>query len=387
MSSPPEPRAAPPVTPENSPPPAPPSRRADVDAKQAQVAALLRECNCDSLLLLQPENVAWLTAGLNAWSVLDPEQAPAIFCSADYRWVVSGNFDSQRIFDEDLAGLGFQLKEWAWSDGRDAMLQYLARGKRLACDRAFANAQDIGDRLREMRCELTDYEIATYRHLGATVSHALEAACRTLNKGDSELEIAGQLAHRLLHRGAEVVKLEVTADERGRRHRRPVPTAAKVAKNCVLTLTGRQAGLHVTASRSMCFGSPDPDLQREHAAACKITASYIASSWPDAVPGAILATGRRVYKINLHEHEWRLCPAGHLTGRRPVERLWTAESHDLMRPGWPITWYVSVGGAVSCDTFLITNKGPLLVTKPANWPQKRIRIQGANLDRPDLLQR
>ena len=39
------------------------SRRADIDAKQAAVAGLLREVGCEGLLVLEPPNFAWLTSG------------------------------------------------------------------------------------------------------------------------------------------------------------------------------------------------------------------------------------------------------------------------------------------------------------------------------------
>ena len=38
-------------------------RRADIDTKSHQVGAILREVGCDGLLLLEPENVAWLSSG------------------------------------------------------------------------------------------------------------------------------------------------------------------------------------------------------------------------------------------------------------------------------------------------------------------------------------
>ena len=42
-------------------------------------------------------------------------------------------------------------------------------------------------------------------------------------------------------------------------------------------------------------------------------------TWPDALPRQILATSRRVYQLTGYEHEWRLSPQGHVTGRSPLE--------------------------------------------------------------------
>src|SRR5208283_183819 len=131
------------------------------------------------------------------------------------------------------------------------------RGRKLASDRAWPDCKPAGDTLRRWRRFITDYELVSYRKLGQLVAHALEATCRAVTPKESEQEIAGHLSHRLIHRGAEVVSLEVAADGRGARYRRPNYTAAPVTRQCVLTATARQNGLYATASRSIHFGAAD----------------------------------------------------------------------------------------------------------------------------------
>src|SRR5438105_2722446 len=97
-------------------------RRADVDSKQAWVASLLHEIECDGLLVLDSDNFAWLSSGAAARGILDPQELPLLYFSAEQRWVLASNADSQRLFDEELDGLGFQLKEWPWHWGREQLL-------------------------------------------------------------------------------------------------------------------------------------------------------------------------------------------------------------------------------------------------------------------------
>jgi hypothetical protein len=143
----------------------------------------------------------------------------------------------------------------------------------------------------------------------------------------------------------------------------------------------------VTASRTVCFGEVPEELKSAHSAVCRVTASYLASTWPDAVPREILTAGRRIYLICGYEHEWLLAPQGHLTGRAPVEVLLTPQTSDLLEPGWAVTWNASAGSAVSCDTYLVTDQGPKSITPSELWPLKRIKIQGAECVRPDVLVR
>jgi len=362
-------------------------RRADLEKKQARIANLLQQVGCDGLLILDPDNFAWLTGGAAARGVVDPAEFPALYYSADQRWVVTSNVDSQRLFDEELDGLGFQLKQWPWHGDREQLLADMCHGRAIACDRSRSGLKSVSEPLRRLRRALTPYEQACLRAVGAIVSHALEATCRNLAPNESEREAAGQLHHRLVHRGAQPVLVEAAADGRSRRYRQCGYTAVAIQRYGVLNVTARKYGLCVTASRSFCFGEPDATFRKEHAAACKVSATYIASSWPDAMPRQILATGRHIYQLTGFEHEWRLCPQGYVTGRAPVELKLTPQTEELLQADWAVTWYGSVGAACSCDTFLISNEGPASATPTEVWPLKRLRVQGAEFLLPDLLLR
>src|SRR5262245_63619965 len=160
--------------------------RSDVEAKQTLVGGLLGEVSCDGLLVLIEENFSWWTSGGAARGVLDPESLPALYFTGESRWALCANVDSQRLFDEELDGLGFQLKEWPWHWGRAQLLADLCQGRTVASDHPFNGGKPVGDRLALMRRKLTSYDQACYRALGNIVSHALEACCRTLQPGETE---------------------------------------------------------------------------------------------------------------------------------------------------------------------------------------------------------
>lgn len=364
---------------------APMDRRTDVELKQTRVAALLQETGCDGLLVLDPDNFSWLTGGGMVRGILDPDAFPGLYFTADARWLLSSNVDSQRIFDEEIDGLGFQLKEWPWPQDRAQLLADLCQGRNVAVDTPLGSGRVIAPQLQVLRRTLSDYEIACYRILGQTLSHALEATGRTLSAGETEREIAGQISHRLLHRGVQPLLISVTADGRGRTYRQATYTSTPITRTCVMTVTARKYGLCARASRVISFGQPDASFRRDHDCACKISATYIAGSWPDSVPRQILLTGQRIFQLTGVEHEFHLAPQGHLTGHAPVELSMSLKDEALLQARWAITWCVAVGAGVSCDTFLISEEGPRAITAAENWPLKRIRIQGAEFVRPDVL--
>ena len=122
------------------------------------------------LLLFEPENFAWLTSGAVARGLPDPSSAPAVYCNGDGgRWLIARNADSQRLFDEEIDGLGFQLKEWPWHWGRDQLLADLCQNRRVATDRPLGDCRVVADELRLLRRSLTAYEQACLLTLGQTL--------------------------------------------------------------------------------------------------------------------------------------------------------------------------------------------------------------------------
>src|SRR5439155_887419 len=146
-------------------------RRADIDAKHLRIATLLQEIKCEGLLLLEPENVAWLTSGGSARGTLDRDEMPVLYFSPEGRWLLASNVEAEQ-------------------------------------------------------------RLCIYRHCGFTAT--------------------------------------------------PIRTYA------VLSCAARKYGLFATASRSVCFGQPDALVKKDHEAACKVSATYVSASWPDAVPKQIL---------------------------------------------------------------------------------------------------
>ena len=183
------------------------------------------------------------------------------------------------------------------------------------------------------------------------------------------------------------LSIGVAADERARNYRRFGFTNRAVAKYCLLQVTGCKHGLHATANRAVCFGTPEPALRTEFDAVCKVSAAFSYAARVTASPRDILHAGRRVYLQAGFEHEWLTGPQGYLTGFAPVEQMLRPNGEELLQAGWAVTWNAYAGAAASCDTFLITERGQECVTPMEAWPVKRMRVQNEELLRPYLLVR
>lgn len=362
------------------------ARRADIDAKQAALLPILEEMECEALLLLMPAHVSWFTSGANVRGLIADSERPAIYTNGRQRWLICSNVDTQRLFDEELDRLGFQLKEWNWETGRSDLLASVAAGRKIAADRPFPGIPMVNDRLRPQLRELSAFEQAAYREIGQSVAHAVEAAARNFARGQTELEIAGQVGHRLLLRGVEPVGLSVAADGRGARYRRAGLAPVPVTQNCVIQATGHRDGLFATCSRTVSFGPLDEDFRAAIDLAIKLAGIYRTVTSPGNTIGRAGETGRVVLANTPYEFDWRLSQPGYGAGRFPAEELRRAGLEEPLVPGQAIIWQPRVGTAAVVDTLIVASDEPVPITPPSEWPVKRLAVRGRPYhDIPDAL--
>ena len=372
-----------------APPPAPPpvalaARRADIDIKQAQVSWLLEQVECEAALLLGAAHVAWFTAGMNVRGLLADTERPAVYTNGRQRWLLCSNVDTQRLFDEELDQLGFQLKEWTWESGRPDLLMNVTTGRKVCCDRPLANMPQTGERLRPLLRVLTNYEQDEYRTLGRLVAHAVEATARNISKNSTEEEVAGQLGHRILHRGAEAVAISVTADGRGSRYRRAGYSNSQVKEYCVLQATAQRGGLHATASRTVAFGKVPEELAKAHDLALKLAAIYRSYSRPEETAHGLQKAGQTILVGTEYEFDGRFSQPGYGAGRFVAEELRRAGQDERFAAGQALVWQPRIGPAAVVDTVIVGADGGECVTPPTEWPFKRVMIRGKTQDVPDV---
>ena len=201
-------------------------RRADVEEKQRRIAALLDATGHDAVVLGRADSLAWFTSGGDLGQCLGSEAGSVLlFINRTSRAVVTDNVQSARVFEEELAGLGFQLKERPWFDDPSRIVVELGHNKRVISDLGQCSCSKPWPRdpdpLRALRSPLTSLERQRLRELGRTLALAVEATCRNFDRGETEADVAGHLAHRLVPRGRGTGR-----PPRGRRRPpRPLPPA------------------------------------------------------------------------------------------------------------------------------------------------------------------
>lgn len=360
-------------------------RNAEVTRRHALLIEYLRLKGLDGLLLREPANFAWLTCGADNTRRGGWEPVAAIFVTSEARVILCNNVDSGQIFDRDLMGLGFLLKERPWTENLEVLRQDCCRGRKIASDNGFPGTENVGADLRPFRMTLTPREHVQLRSLGRELAHAIEATCRNFERGESEAEIAGQLAHRLLKHQIQPVRLQVMADAQSWRYRHWSHGADRVERQCVISAMGRRHGLHLAATRTVCLGEPSQELYDVHRLSTVVQATGIYFTQPGWSMEETWKRVLRIYEKFGVPDEWRCAEQAEVLGYHPAEMPLIPGSADAFQRNTVVFWHPSVRSSQVGDSILLRDDGNEVLTPSSNWPQLTIKIKGEDVDRPGIL--
>lgn len=364
-----------------------PDRVAEIERRQQLIADFLNTQQLQALLLNRPANFAWFSVGGDNTYGFTGERIASLFINPDARVLLTRSPDSQRLFDWEVSNLGFQMKERPWLEDHSLLMADLCRGRNTGADIPFERCRDVSDYLTTLRLPLSLYETQQLRELGRAVVHAVEATARTFQRGETESEVAGQVAHRLMRLNVQPVRIQVAAEGRTKWHRHAAYGDAQVQRTCTISAVGRRRGLHLGVSRTVCFGTPPKDAREAHLACLMVQSAGMYFSQNGLKLGDAWRRVQRIYEKFGHSEEWYLSDQGHVTGYEAVEAPIVPDSTFLLASGMPVQWRSSIGVGVAEDTILVQDSGFELLTPVENWPQTAVDIKQVKVPRPDILVR
>jgi Xaa-Pro aminopeptidase len=366
----------------------PDGRRADVEEKHRRVIDFLDEYGYDAVILGRADSIAWFTAGGDLARETTCERGCVLlFINRKSRAVLTDNVQSARVFEEEVAGLGFQLKERPWYDAPERMVAELAHNRRVASDIVLPGCTQEFLRLRPLRLKLTKLERQRLRELGRTVTKAVEATCRNFRPGENEADVAGHLAHRLVRDGVLPVDLRVAGDDRLARFRQPTFKAAPILRRATIAVVGRRYGLCAGVTRTVSLGPIDPAFRQAHTVATMVDASCIFFSRPNEPVREVFRRAKRIYEKFGHPDEWTLDYQGCLTGYTSCEGQLLPDTELALQSDMALRWSPSVASARSEDTVVVDTRGYEVVTEAQNWPKVEVVVKGYPVIRPGILER
>jgi Xaa-Pro aminopeptidase len=360
-------------------------RVADVEAKHRLVAEFLRKHRFDALLLQKPGNFAWFTSGAENTRGITAELTASLFITESARVVVTNNVDSVELFEEHLPGLGFQLKQRAWHEPQQVLLEDLCRGRTVAGDGSFPGTKNVTPHLNGIRLPLTELEIARMRELGRRLVHSVEATCRNCRPMKTEAELAGEVAHRLVKRRVTPLRIQVAGDGRAERFRHWGYDNEPVHQFASISAVGRWHGLCMGVTRTFCFSEPPEKLRESHHRAVLMLATGAAFSQHEWELCEVWKRVKRIYEKFGVADEWQLDRQAEVIGYGMSEMPLMPKSDFQLVAGMPVFWHPSVGPAPMGDTILVGKSGFEWLTPTENWPRLAVEVKGGLVHCPGLL--
>ena len=369
---------------------------AEIAEKTGRLAEALAAEGLGGVLLGAQHNFAWLTAGGRSGIDLSREPgAGTLLVRADgKRFVLASRIEMRRLLEEELAGADFEPVEYGWEEEKasptfvaDLAATLLEGGAGLGSDLpAGPGVRVVEGVVARCRYRLTPPELERFRQLGRDAGEVVGAFAKSLEPGETELQVARRLNDALASRGLHSVVTLVAADERLGKFRHPVPTSRGWERVLMLVTCARRGGLIASLTRIVCAGAASEELRRRTRSVARVNARLLAATKPGAVGSELFRTAAAAYAEEGFAGEEHLHHQGGACGYRTRDWVAHPASAETVLPGQAFAWNPSITGTKAEETCVVSADGVEILTKTPGWPQIPVRFDGREYLSPDVLE-
>lgn len=367
----------------------------EIEIKTERLTQMLAAENLGGVLINSQTNFAWLTGGKTSGINLSVENGACfLFVRGDgKKFVLANNIEIQRILTEEISREDFEPIEFTWQDERstsdfifEQARSLLQNGEKIASDLVLhKEIPPVENLISLCRYDLTEHEIKRFRNLGKDAGIALGNVLRSINPGESEIEIARKTRSELAKFNIDPVVTLVGADERIEKYRHPIPTQNVWKKVLLIAVCAKREGLIASLSRIVCVGEIPDGLERKTKAAGYIFAKLLS----ETIRGK---TGAELYKIAASAYadkdfgdEINLHHQGGAAGYKTRDWVAHPKSSEIVQENQAFAWNPSITGTKAEETYLVTENGIENLTASPNFPQVSIEIDGKEFFAPGIL--
>lgn len=350
----------------------------------ARLHRLLDEEDLDALVLRHPANVAWASLGARTHIDVSGESGVGwLVVTRDETRVVTSRIEAGRLGGEEFADDSLQ---WTVLDWDVDPATAVPTGETVGTDGFLAGLRDVSGPIEAARRALLPEEQQRYRALGRDAATALTAACMSCGPEDDEFRWASRVAEEVVRRGADPLVLLVAGEERVRRYRHPLPTAARAGNLVMVVICARRHGLFANATRFVAFGALPADLREIQLRLLEVEAAFLDATRPGSPVKDVLAAGIAAYGrhgFDADADEWRRHHQGGPTGYLSRDHVATTAASEPVELGQAFAWNPSVPGLKVEDTVLCGSEGLEVLTVDPEWPT----VEVADRRRPVVFER
>ena len=351
--------------------------------------------NAGGVLLNAQHNFAWLTGGKsNAINKSAENGACFLLVRGDgKRYVLANNIEMPRLLSEEISADDYEPIEFSWQAEKasgdfiiEKAVSLLGENKNLASDLSLnARVKPSENLIARCRYELTRTEIERYRALGKDASRAVSDLIKTINAGETEIEIARKTRNELARFNIDAVVTLVGADERIERYRHPVPTSNIWRKSLLVAVCAKRAGLIVNLSRIVSIGAISDELQRRTEAAAHVFAALLDRTRIGAAGAELYQTAANAYREKNYESEINQHHQGGATGYKTRDWVVHPQSSETVFHNQAFAWNPSITGTKVEETALVSGDGVEIITESADFPAITVQIGARAYSAPGIL--
>jgi Xaa-Pro aminopeptidase len=362
--------------------------RDELSEKHNRVQRFLNQHNLDGVWLTRADNFAWYTGGgtLQTNDAYPPGQS-GLLVTKDMTYLVANNIEGERLLQEEIATQPVELctYEWYKSNARAELLAKLTNRMQIGTDTRWPNFVLVEHEFARLRFTLTPAEQYRYRGLCYEVTAIVQNIAHTVKQGQTEREVAAQIARDFTSAGITPNLLLVGADSRLNRYADPLPTDNRVCNYLMMVVVGARAGLQTALSRMAAVEHVPNEVEDRYQAVARIAARYVHHTRPGQRLGDILQAGAEAYTIEGYPGEWRTHIQGGVIGYTPRELEATPDTDQAIEPFQAVAWLSCIKGIRCEDTFLALPDRTEVLTRTNDWPVVEIQLEGETYYRPDIL--
>jgi len=337
------------------------------------------------VLLLRPDNFAWITGGGFTSGPRCAHPPAAVFVREDgRRFLFAAADEVGRNLAAEMGSLGYASRLIPFSgevfQPPEAVLSELSGGRAFGSDTPRDSARMLAREISGLRVPLTRWEVRKYRWLGNKCAEAADSVCRRIRPWMTDRGIEAEVAGLLGRHAIQLQEARVVADC-------PVPGSAvrKVEKYAVVNISASRWGLLVALARAVHIGPVSRELRERHEALASVQAGYWAQTRPGERAVDIFRGGVAAYTACGHADAWEHGPQGGRIGYERREWTVTAGADQEVGENQAFAWRPSIQDAVTEDTVLLDGDRFVVLTEIPGWPVIERKAIGRIYRIPGLL--
>jgi len=360
----------------------------ELQIKEERIRDLLERNNYAGIILSTLTNFLWLTGGRRNQIIKNADISLVhLLITKNKKYLLSTRSDADRIMDEELSDLGFELVLYDWyrQSFVDALNKIGISGV-IGCDFHDEKFPNIEEDLKRMRVLLTDFEVRRVKELCKDYSELLTDFCLNLKPGIKEKDLAADLHYKCVKKKILPFVLMVGSDERVFKYRHPVATDKDIKEYVLIATAVERDGINVSVSRSVYFGKVPEELKKKQKAVNIIEATYYSHSLPGTSLKELFDIGKATYSKLGYPDEWKNHTQGGIVGYTPREFLVTQDSEIEIGINNLLGWNPTIRGVKAEDFILVKKDGIEQLSIDLRWPNEEILINGKVFLKPKILE-